>query len=135
MNIEAFTDAPWLIQIHALCALTAFAIGLIQWLGPKGQLPHRLLGMTFVALMTATAVSAFFIRQINDGAFSWIHIFVPVTLVGLTGLVWSVRRGDLAAHRKNATSLFFAALIIPGLFAFLPGRLMFTTVIGATFGS
>ena len=135
MNIAAFTDAPWLIQIHALCALTALAIGLVQWLGPKGRLPHRLLGMTFVALMIATAVSALFIRQINDGAFSWIHIFVTVTLVGLTGLVWSVRHGDLAGHRKNATSLFFAALMIPGLFAFLPGRLMFETVFGATFGS
>lgn len=26
MNIAAFTDAPWLIQIHALCALTDGAI-------------------------------------------------------------------------------------------------------------
>lgn len=131
MNIDAFIAAPWIIQLHALSALAALAIGLVQWLGPKGHLPHKMLGMIFVCLMAVTAVSAIFIRQINDGGFSWIHIFVPITLIGLTGLVWSVRRGDLARHRKNATSLFFAALMIPGLLAFVPGRLMFTTVFGA----
>ncbi len=135
MNIEAFTQASWVIQLHALCALAAFATGLVQWLGPKGYLPHRALGMIFVALMVATAVSAIFIRQINDGALSWIHIFVPVTIVGLAGLVWSVCRGDVAGHRKNAISLFFAALMIPGLFAFVPGRLMFTAVFGVIVGS
>jgi len=135
MNLQAFLAAPWIIQLHALCALAAFAVGLVQWLGPKGRLPHRVLGMVFVSLMVTTAVSAVFIRQINDGAFSWIHIFVPVTLIGLTGLVWSVRRGNLERHRKHATSLFFAALMIPGLLAFVPGRLMFTTVFGALVGS
>ena len=135
MNMDAFFQAPWVVQVHALCALTSMAVGLVQWLGPKGLLPHRVLGMIFVALMATTAVSAIFIRQINDGAFSWIHLFVPVTLIGLAGLVWSIRRGDLAGHRKNAVSLFFAALMIPGLVAFVPGRLMFTSLLGVIVGS
>ena len=135
MNPEAFLAAPWVIQLHAVAAVAALVIGLVQWFGPKGHLVHRLLGVTFVGLMLVTALSAVFIRQLNDGQFSPVHLFVPLTLVGLVGLVWSVRGARTGEHGRRAGALFFGALILPGLFAFLPGRLMFTIVFGSIDGS
>ena len=126
MNFTALFEVSPVIQIHLAAALAALLIGGIQLFGPRSGLPHRTLGMLFVGLMVVTAVSAIFIRQINGGQFSPIHIFVPLTLVSLAVLVWNIRRRRVDEHRKSARSLYFGALILPGLFAFLPGRLMWT---------
>tara|TARA_R110002096_G_scaffold223232_1_gene412244 strand:+ start:2195 stop:2590 length:396 start_codon:yes stop_codon:yes gene_type:complete len=130
MNIDAFLSAPIVIQLHVLSAVGALLIGSIQLLAPKGNLPHRTLGIAFVVLMASAAVSAIFIREINGGSFSLIHIFVPLTLFGIYRLALAARRRDRAGHRRQALGAFFGALIIPGLFAFLPGRLMYTVFLG-----
>lgn len=130
MNIEVFLAAPLVIQVHALAALAALAIGLVQFFGPKGSLPHRTLGFAFVILMVVAATTAIFIRQLNDGGFSPIHLFVPLTFAGLYGLVRHAmaRRGE--KHGKNANGLLFGALLIPGVLAFIPGRLMWAVIAG-----
>lgn len=129
MDVDVFLRAPLIIQVHALSALSALAIGLVQILGPKGTLPHRTLGIAFVTLMAVVAGTAVFIRNINDGGFSFIHIFVPVTAVGLFGLVRNVRSNG-TEHGRAARNLFFFALMIPGFFAFMPGRLMWNIFAG-----
>lgn len=130
MDLAAFSAAPLIIQIHALSAFAALGVGLVQFLGPKGVLPHRILGMVFVLLMTTVASTAIFIRNLNDGNFSFIHIFVPVTFLGLFGLVRHAMQRNGKGHLHDARGLFFGALMIPGLFAFLPGRLMWQVVFG-----
>lgn len=131
MHLDIFFEVPLVIQIHALAALAALLLGAGLLLGPKGTLPHRSLGMIWALLMAVAAISAIFIRQLNDGSFSPIHIFVPLTLGGLAGLAYSLRRGaPKGAHKKRVLSLYFAALVVPGLFAFIPGRLMHIVVFG-----
>ena len=130
MNLELFFQAPWHIQLHALSALAAPGVGTVQFTAPKGTIPHRTLGYVFVALMVTVAVTALFIRQINEGSFSLIHIFVPLTLFGVVELSVRARRGLTAKHRWSALGLFFGALIIPGLFSFAPGRLMWHVAFG-----
>ncbi len=130
MNFEYFLEAPLVIQVHTLSALGALLVGVIQLARPKGRLVHRILGMGFVLLMITVASTAIFIREINNGSFSFIHIFVPLTFFGLFGLVREVRQGRIRAHRNSALSLFFAALMIPGVFAFMPGRLMWAIMAG-----
>jgi len=129
MNTEAFLTAPWVIQLHAASALGALLIGSIQMAAPKGNLPHRTLGIIFVLLMAGAAISAIFIRQINGGNFSFVHIFVPLTIIGIFRLVLSARRRDRSRHRAQVQGLFYGALIIPGLLSFIPGRLMHTVVL------
>jgi uncharacterized membrane protein len=124
MNFDAFLAAPLLIQVHASAATASLVLGLVQILGPKGTLPHRAMGISFVILMMIVAGTAFFIRQINDGGFSFIHLFIPLTAFGLFGIVRNARAGKAAGHASSARSVFFAALLLPGLFAFMPGRLM-----------
>jgi len=124
MNIEYFTGASLAIQIHILVAFGAFGLGAYVLMRRKGTKAHKMAGRIFGGLMLATAISAIFIRQLNNGSFSWIHIFVPITFIGLFQAVTSIRKGNVKAHRKHVLNLYFAALMIPGLISFLPGRTM-----------
>lgn len=130
MNLEAFFQAPWHIQLHALSAFGALGLGLVQFTAPKGTIPHRTLGYVWVLLMASTAITAIFIRQVNDGSFSFIHIFVPLTLYAIVELSIRARRGLTAKHRGTAIGAFLGALLIPGALSFLPGRLMWQVVGG-----
>ena len=90
----------------------------------KGMPSHKMIGRVFAVLMIVAATSAIFIRTINQGSFSWIHIFVPITFIGLYQAISAVRKGDIIRHRRHVKGLFFGALLIPGIFAFMPGRTM-----------
>ena len=126
----AFLRAPWVIQLHAGTAIGALVLGTVQMFAPKGTIPHRTVGYVWAALMVTTAISAIFIRQINGGSFSFIHIFVPLTLMSVYGMIASARRGVINKHRNAVYGAFFGALIVPGLFAFMPGRLMHVVFFG-----
>ncbi len=124
MNIEYFTQASLAIQIHILAAMGAFFLGGFILLRRKGTKAHKMAGRVFGLLMLATAITAIFIRQINNGSFSWIHIFVPITFIGLYQVISSIRKGNIKAHKRHVLTMYFAALMIPGGFAFMPGRTM-----------
>lgn len=124
MNPEYFTQASLAIQIHMLVAIGAFFLGAYVLLRRKGTKAHKMAGRVFGLLMIATAITAIFIRNLNDGSFSWIHIFVPITFIGLYQVITSIRKGNVKRHRRHVLNMYFGALIIPGLFAFMPGRTM-----------
>jgi uncharacterized membrane protein len=131
MSLAPLLEAPGTIPLHAFAAMAAFALGIVQFAAPKGTLPHRTIGWIWVLLMFAVAISAFWIHEIRMvGPFSPIHllsIFVPVMLVVA---VLHARRQNVSGHRRAMTSIFFGALIIAGLFTFLPGRIMHAVVFG-----
>jgi uncharacterized membrane protein len=111
--------------------MAAFALGIVQFAAPKGTLPHRTVGWIWVLLMFAVAISSFWIHEIRlVGPFSPIHllsIFAPVMLVLA---VLHARRHNVSAHKKAMMSIFFGALVVAGLFTFLPGRIMHAVVFG-----
>lgn len=130
MTLEPLLTAPWHIQLHAFSAMAAVVLGAVQFTAPKGTIPHRTVGYVWVMLMGITAITAIFIREINDGSFSWIHILIPITLYGVVELAIRARRGLTGKHRNTALVLFFAALMVPGAFSFMPGRIMLEVVAG-----
>lgn len=130
MTLDPLLSAPWHIQLHVASAVSALGLGVIQFAAPKGTIPHRAVGYVWAGLMTITAATAIFIREINDGAFSWIHILIPFTLFGVAGLAIEARRGMTGKHRNTALLLFFAALVVPGAFSFMPGRIMLEVITG-----
>ncbi len=130
MTLEPLLTAPWHIQLHAFSAMAAVVLGAVQFTAPKGTIPHRTVGYVWVMLMGITAITAIFIREINDGSFSWIHILIPITLYGVVELAIRARRGLTGKHRNTALVLFFAALMIPGAVSFMPGRIMLEVVAG-----
>lgn len=112
------------VVVHLLSVLPAIPLGLYLLLTRKGGPRHRLLGRIWMALMVSTALSALFIREMNRGDFSWIHLFVPVTLAAAWAAIAAARAGDIPRHRRRLVGMFLGAMVIPGLVAFSPGRVM-----------
>jgi hypothetical protein len=50
MSLAPLLDAPPAIPLHALAAVAAFALGIVQFAAPKGTLPHRTVGWIWVGL-------------------------------------------------------------------------------------
>lgn len=117
------------IMIHVAAVVPTIPLGGWLLLAKKGTPMHRQLGKVWVALMVATALSALFIK--SSGSFSWIHLFVPITLHAAWKVVQTARAGNLQAHKAHLVRTYLTALLIPGLFAFLvPGRLMNVLLFG-----
>jgi uncharacterized membrane protein len=131
MSLAPLLDAAPAIPLHAFAAMTAFALGVVQFAAPKGTLPHRTLGWIWVLLMAAVAISSFWIHQIKLlGPWSPIHLLSIVTLAMLPLAVWRAHSHRVADHRRIMTSLFIGALVVAGLFTLLPGRIMHDVVFG-----
>jgi uncharacterized membrane protein len=128
--VPLLTAAP-IIQIHAFAAMAAFVLGVIQLAAPKGTLPHRTLGWIWVVLLLVISASSFFIHGIRMwGPWSPIHILSVVTPVMLLLGVLAARRHSVRGHRITMTSIFAGALVLAGLFTFVPGRIMHAVAFG-----
>lgn len=130
MNWSAFEGAGFVIFIHLFAALAALAVGIVMLVRAKGTPSHRLIGRGFIVLMLITAISSFWIREINRGGLSWIHIFIPLTLFASWEAIHYIRKGNVKRHKRAVTGMFFGALLIPGLLTFVPGRRMFELFFG-----
>lgn len=125
MTLEPLLDAPLAVQIHAAAVTPAALLGAYMLLRPKGTPLHRLLGRIWMALMVVTAISSFFIHQINlFYGFSPIHLLSIATLFGSWNAIAAARRGDIRLHKRIVTSLYFGGIVLAGLFTFVPGRIM-----------
>jgi uncharacterized membrane protein len=131
MSLQPLLQAAPVIQVHAFAAVAALLLGSIQLMAPKGTLPHRVIGWTWVALMATIGITAFFIHQIRFwGQWSPIHLLAVYVLVMLPLGVLRARRHDVSSHRKTMVGLFIGGLVIAGLFTFVPGRIMYHVVFG-----
>jgi uncharacterized membrane protein len=138
VTLEPLLQAPLIVQVHAFGAMAAFALGVIQIVAPKGTLPHKTIGVFWIALMIVVTVSsAFILRPAPPGAAYWerlspIHLFIPLTTFGLVSGVFLLLRGGPALKRHSLpfVSVFLGGLIIAGVLAFLPGRIMHEVAFG-----
>jgi uncharacterized membrane protein len=114
-----------LVAVHLSAALAALLVGPVALWVRKGSRMHRAAGYAWVTLMTATAVSSFFIRDrvmINWGGFTPIHLLILVVTVSMTIGLGHMARGNIAAHRKTMISTYIGSCVIAGVFTLLPGR-------------
>jgi uncharacterized membrane protein len=118
------------IQLHLAGVAVALLIGVVLLVGVKGTVVHRVLGWTWVVAMMTAAVSSLFIRLINHGHFSYIHLLSGWTILALPMGVAFARRHKVKLHARMMTGLFTGGLILAGLFAFIPGRLMWGLFFG-----
>ncbi len=131
MSLAPLFNAAPPIPLHAFAAMTAFALGLVQFAAPKGTLPHRTIGWIWVLLIVTVAISSFWIHQIRLlGPFSPIHLLSIFTLIVLPIGVWRAHRHRVADHRRIMSFIFAGALVVAGLFTFVPGRIMHAVVFG-----
>jgi uncharacterized membrane protein len=131
VSLTPLLNASFAIQLHAFAAAAAFALGLVQFARRKGTFSHRTFGWIWVVLMLAVAVSSFWIHDIKLwGIWSPIHILSVVTLVNLPLAVWMARTHRVTAHRCWMLGIFAGALVIAGIFTFVPGRIMHAVFFG-----
>ena len=131
MSVAPLLDAAPQIPLHAFAAMAAFALGIVQFWRPKGTSAHRAIGWLWAGLMLVISVSAFFIHELRLwGSWSPIHLLAILTLVTLPIGVLHARRHRIGQHRIYMISIFCGALLIAGLFTFVPGRIMHAVIVG-----
>ena len=131
MTLAPLLAAPVVVGLHALAAVLAFLLGLVQILAPKGTPSHRALGWVWSGLLGSVAASSFFIHTIRSiGPFSVIHALSLFTLAMLPLALLHARRHRVRAHGVAMTLLFTGALVVAGAFTLWPGRLMHAVVFG-----
>lgn len=129
--LSLFLEASLAIQIHAIAAVAAFALGAYQLLSRKGTRSHKFFGWVWSVLMVIVAISAFWIHEIKQfGAYSLIHLLSILTLISLPAALYAARQRNIRRHKIIMISLFFGALLVAGFFTFFPGRLMYKMFIG-----
>lgn len=131
MTLEPLLHAPFAIQIHVAAVVPAALLGAYLLLKPKGTPRHRLLGKIWLSLMVVTALSSFFIHQINMFyGFSPTHLLSIFVLFGCWGAIANARNHNIKAHKRTVRSLYFGGIVGAGAFTFLPGRIMNTVAFG-----
>ncbi|MDP3895177.1 MAG: DUF2306 domain-containing protein [Mesorhizobium sp.] len=131
MTLEPLLAASPAIQIHVAAAIAAFALGGYVLFRRKGDHRHRMAGRVWVGLMLLVTLSSFFIHTIRlVGPWSPIHLLSIGTTIALVYAVRMARVRQIAAHRRTMQATYVGALLIAGLFTFLPGRVMHEVMFG-----
>ena len=113
---------PLVVYVHFIAALAAMVIGAVQLARPKGTAGHRAIGWTWAALMMVVALSSLWIPAFL--AFTWIHLFTLFVMVMLPLALYRAHRGEVAGHAKGMRGIYIGGLIVAGVFAFMPGRVL-----------
>lgn len=129
-NLDLFAHQSLAIQLHTGFAFIALGVAIYLLSGRKGTRTHRLVGWGWTIAMMVTAVSSFFIMELNRGHLSLIHILAGVTALVTPFGVWAARSHKVALHRGVMTGLVFGGLFIASALTFVPGRLMWRLFFG-----
>ena len=97
------------------------SLGLVNLVSKKGTKRHKSIGTLWLIMMLFVTVPSFWIREINDGDFSWIHLLTIWTLISMVIMIVSIKKGYIKTHVYFVTGII-AGLIISSGFAMLPGR-------------
>jgi uncharacterized membrane protein len=109
---------PALVWVHLLTILVALVLTPYMLLRQRGTKVHRQLGKVWVAAMTLTAAISLFVKVINPGHFSLIHL-LSIFVIVMAPRVWlTARAHNVVAHRMTVRGLVTGALIIAGYFTF-----------------
>ena len=129
-NWAVLAAAPAIIQVHIAAAVISFLVGVVLLTGVKGSGLHKKLGWTWVVAMAVTAITSFFIKELNPGQFSFVHLVAGYTVIAMPMAIAAIRRKNVASHRRTMTYTFVGGMLIAGLFTFMPGRLMYLFLFG-----
>jgi len=122
----SFTPAIW---IHLSAAIASLALGATIFLARKGTFLHKVSGRVWAGLMLITAISTAWIKA--NGSYSWIHLLSIATVLILGLVVYAAMNGHIRRHRMGVIGLYSGSLVVAGVFALMPHRLLGRTLWGA----
>src|ERR1700710_1836576 len=115
MTLEPLLDASLPIKIHVAAVVPAAILGAYLQMRRKGTPVHRLLGKIWLALMVITAISSFFIHELNIFyGFSPIHLLSIYVLYASWQAFAAARGHDIERHRKTVRGLYFGGISVAG---------------------
>ncbi|HEX8262153.1 MAG TPA: hypothetical protein VF547_04700 [Allosphingosinicella sp.] len=117
-------EVPAFVWGHISTIVLATLLTPVMLLRRRGDRLHRRLGWVWVTSMALTAVLTFWIRGINQGSLSLIHVLSAWTLVQVPLIVWTARNHHHRRHRNSVRGMVSGALIIAGIFTFPFDRLL-----------
>jgi uncharacterized membrane protein len=115
---------PWAIQAHLAAVILALTLTPVMLLPRKGTPRHRVLGYVWLLAMAATAGVSLFVRVLNPGHFSPIHILSLFVLIQVPLIVYRARTHQIAQHQRAVRLMVLGALLIAGAFTFPFNRLL-----------
>lgn len=118
------------ILVHLAFGLLALAVGGVLMAGRKGARLHRVLGWAWVLAVGTVAATSLFIKTLNPGHFSIIHLLSGYVIVSLPLAVAAARRHDVERHRRYMTGMFYGGFAVNLVFVLLPGRLVWRLFFG-----
>ncbi|KAJ3323249.1 hypothetical protein HDV06_002016 [Boothiomyces sp. JEL0866] len=117
------------VALHVAGAIPSAVLGAIQYYTPKGTRQHKIIGYAYVASMTLTSISSFWLKEINEGQYSWIHGLSILTLSAMGRSIYYARIGNIKKHKSMMRNAYIS-LIVAGLFTFAQGRRMRRWLVG-----
>lgn len=121
---------PAVVWFHLATIAVAMVLTPIMLLRRRGDWLHRRLGWLWAAAMFLTAVDSLFIRLINQGGFSIIHLLSIWTIIQVPVIVLAARRHDAARHKSAVRGMVVGALLVAGLFTLPFGRMLGRWLVG-----
>ena len=117
-------QVPGIVWAHLGTVLVSLVLTPFMLLRARGTPSHRLLGKVWVLAMTTSAALSLFVKVINPGHFSLIHLLSIFVLI-MAPRVWlTARAHKVAQHRATVRGLVTGALLIAGFFTLPPFRLL-----------
>ncbi len=113
---------PAIIWLHLGTIALALGLTPVLLLRRRGDDLHRMLGWTWASAMFVTAALTFFVRVINPGHLTLIHLPSLLTIVAVPRLVLQARAHRIAQHRRGVRTIVTFALLLAGVLTFPFGR-------------
>jgi len=115
--------------LHLFTVCPCVLLGFFQlFIIKKSSSLHRINGSIYVILLAFSALISFFLpAQVGErlaNHFGALHLLSIATLATLIYSLWSLKRGDIEAHRRSMSWLYFTGVIIAGAFTLAPGRFL-----------
>ena len=110
-----------IIISHIILALLAVGFGTKNLFSKKGDKTHKIIGWIWVILMFYVAISSYWIKELNGGSYSWIHLLSIWTLISISLAIYFIRIRKVYLHKIFMVGTFIG-LFFAGIFTLLPGR-------------
>jgi uncharacterized membrane protein len=130
LDLELLGRTSPVILVHLAFGVLALAVGGILLAGRKGARMHRVLGWAWVLAVGTVALTSLFIKTLNPGHFSMIHLLSGYVIIALPFAVSAARRHDVQRHRRYMTGMYLGGFALNLIFVLLPGRLVWNLFLG-----
>jgi uncharacterized membrane protein len=129
-RLYLLAEMPLMLQVHFGLILCCVMLGGALMIWRKGRMFHRVGGWIFVILIVASTIGSAIPFLTGDSPLGWAHAGILGPVLWLPLGVMFAKRHDVARHRLVMKILYFGAMLVPGAFALLPGRVLWRVFVG-----